>query len=248
MDLLRRVVLGTILLASCACFPAWAQISPGELNKVHEALEGLDNCTACHERGAEVSPAKCLDCHSNISALIKMKHGMHSRLAGRPCTECHKDHLGRDAQITRFSETTFDHTQTGFALSGKHKPLQCAKCHGEKKFRIEKAALPESDKKTYLGLKADCAACHADLFPSIRSIMRSLHSNSLASTSKRPVRSAIHCWMRNLDRRRWCLRLRPLVTALRATLLHIERDSPRVNAKIAIHRKDGNPLRHSIIP
>jgi hypothetical protein len=162
MDLLRRVVLGTILLASCACFPAWAQISPGELNKVHEALEGLDNCTACHERGAEVSPAKCLDCHSNISALIKMKHGMHSRSAGRPCTECHKDHLGRDALITRFSETTFDHTQTGFALSGKHKPLQCAKCHGEKKFRIEKAALPESDKKTYLGLKADCAACHVD--------------------------------------------------------------------------------------
>ena len=37
-----------------------AQLSPGDLANAHKNLEGLENCTKCHEIGKKVLPEKCL--------------------------------------------------------------------------------------------------------------------------------------------------------------------------------------------
>ena len=39
-------------------------MSPGDLTQYHADLEGLLNCTKCHDLGEGVSEAKCLDCES----------------------------------------------------------------------------------------------------------------------------------------------------------------------------------------
>ena len=56
----------------------FAQISPGELTTAHADLEGLSNCTKCHELGEKVLNSKCLDCHSEIKSLITFGEGFHS--------------------------------------------------------------------------------------------------------------------------------------------------------------------------
>ena len=52
-----------------------AQISPGDLTKAHADLEGISNCTKCHEIGEKVLSSKCLDCHKEIKALVNAKIG-----------------------------------------------------------------------------------------------------------------------------------------------------------------------------
>ncbi len=44
-----------------------AQISPGALSSPHSHLEGISNCTQCHELGNKVSDNKCLACHTEIT-------------------------------------------------------------------------------------------------------------------------------------------------------------------------------------
>src|SRR5512135_879595 len=119
-----------LLIALALCIPRTlpAQISPGELSKAHQALEGISNCTQCHESGQGLSNEKCLACHLEIKGHIQRKHGYHFANASAPCVTCHKEHLGREAAITRFDELGFDHAKAGFVLTGKHGALKCAQC------------------------------------------------------------------------------------------------------------------------
>ena len=53
-----------------------AQLSPGDLTTAHADLEGMSNCTQCHDLGNKVTNAKCLECHKEIKALITRKEGL----------------------------------------------------------------------------------------------------------------------------------------------------------------------------
>lgn len=141
-----------------------AQISPGELSKAHEALEGISNCTQCHESGREISGTKCLECHTEIRASIGRKQGFHFANSATACIECHKEHLGKDARITRFDAATFDHTKTGFHLEGKHRPLRCEQCHTSALVRRPEVRplLQRIKRGTFLGLDTRCDGCHQD--------------------------------------------------------------------------------------
>ncbi len=144
--------------------PLSAQFSPGPLSRAHERLEGSTNCTTCHEVGREISGRKCLACHKEISASIEHQTGYHFRVASQECVACHKEHLGKDAKTMSFDERTFDHTLTGFALTGKHARLNCESCHNRQ--RVTDPAvisiLTTSPHRSYLGLRQSCAGCHAD--------------------------------------------------------------------------------------
>jgi hypothetical protein len=149
-----------------------AQISPGELTRAHEKLEGVDNCTKCHEQGEEITGKKCLDCHAEIRDAIVTKHGYHFQNASSACVNCHKDHIGRDAGITQFDKKSFDHRKTGYLLSGKHTSLACESCHAASRMKdtLVSKNLRQFPHQTYLGLRQQCADCHADR-----------HANSLGS-------------------------------------------------------------------
>ncbi len=158
---------GLFLLLSVSPHGARSQIiSPGELTAAHASLEGIRNCTNCHEiRQRGISPAKCLDCHTPLRTRISRGEGLHANLS-RQCGSCHKDHFGRQFDPIRLSTGSFDHTQTGFRLVGRHRNLTCRNCHSAsavtdpavRQFKGRAGRLGQ----TFLGLPDQCAQCHDD--------------------------------------------------------------------------------------
>lgn len=138
-----------------------AQISPGELSKAHADLEGVSNCTKCHDIGNKVTNAKCLDCHKEIKANIANRKGYHasSDVRGKNCSSCHNDHHGRDFKMIILNKKTFNHSKTGFILKGEHAQQECTACHKSENIRDPKLKKKTS---TYLGLNQECLSCHDD--------------------------------------------------------------------------------------
>lgn len=157
--MMRRFPVVAVIMSVCVCI-THAQFSPGDLARVHEKLEGMSHCADCHEVGKEISGMKCLACHTEIKRELDMKRGFHFAVRGDNCVKCHKDHLGKNAQITVFDRNRFDHSQTGFTLRGKHTTKQCEDCHTAK-FIVDKEVL-KKNRKTSLGLSSACVSCHED--------------------------------------------------------------------------------------
>jgi hypothetical protein len=106
---LLRTYFTLVLLAAGSMVVA--QLSPGDLTTAHAALEGMSNCTQCHDLGNKVTNAKCLECHKEIKSLITKKRGYHasSVVKAQDCFACHSEHHGRKFEMVRFDEKAFDH-------------------------------------------------------------------------------------------------------------------------------------------
>ena len=162
MDILRRAITHAVVPAALFLTwgpPATAQISPGDLSAPHASLEGMGNCTKCHALGKEVSNDNCLACHTELRARVTAGRGFHGKLTGKPCAGCHNEHHGRGFTLVRFDQKNFNHDETGYVLEGKHRPLECVRCHTQshitaKDVRANKSLL---DAHTYLGLGTDCS-------------------------------------------------------------------------------------------
>lgn len=156
-----KSILLTYVMVLLPLFMLRGQISPGDLTKFHKDLEGISNCTKCHELGKKVTNEKCLDCHNEIEARISANMGFHtsSEVKGKSCTVCHNEHHGRDYDLTDLNKETFDHILTGYELEGAHTEQDCEACH--KTDFIRDPQLKEK-KMTYLGLKQECLTCHQD--------------------------------------------------------------------------------------
>ncbi len=151
---------------------AAAQVSPGPLSSPHRHLEGIANCTRCHEIGHGVGASRCLQCHEPLKHRIDAGKGYHPRAlrqSGGKCATCHHEHVARDFPLIDWpnrNREAFPHEQTGWALEGAHRKLECAKCHEPKRIHDEavrrhKARHGALD-RTYLGLETACTACHDD--------------------------------------------------------------------------------------
>lgn len=138
-----------------------AQISPGDLSQPHAYIEGVENCTKCHDAGNRVTNKKCLDCHTEIKAKIIAGRGYHasSEVKKKQCSACHNEHHGRKFQLIRFDKKKFNHVLTGFKLEGAHAKQSCENCHNAEHIKD-----PKIRKKagTYLGLNTTCTSCHND--------------------------------------------------------------------------------------
>ena len=153
------------------CDVGSAQIfSPGDLSKVHEDLEGLNNCLKCHKSGEEVAPQRCLECHELVDASINAGTGLHGRMPAveRRCGECHTEHLGRERKIIEWGPTGqkgFNHNRTGFPLKGEHKKIECEDCHNEKLVvdnEVKAFVRKNPSRETFMGLPVTCIGCHFD--------------------------------------------------------------------------------------
>jgi len=154
----RILVIVCLLLLSLKVV---AQISPGELAKVHAHLEGMANCTQCHTLGAKVANEKCLECHLEIKARLYDSKGYHAsaKVKSKACIICHSDHYGRNYDIVHLVKDKFDHDDTGYKLEGKHATKDCKDCH--KRDNISSSELKKKQ-ETYLGLNDQCLTCHED--------------------------------------------------------------------------------------
>lgn len=162
---MRRALLAVALVAGASA--ARAQFSPGELSRFHQTLDGSRGCPSCHSAGKGVTPELCLRCHTALSQRIAAGRGLHARPDHRACERCHIEHHGREFDLVFWGQAgraTFDHAQTGFALSGRHAQVGCASCHTPKHIR-DGPALSRGGvnlARTFLGLDRACASCHAD--------------------------------------------------------------------------------------
>ena len=139
-------------------------ISPGKLTSAHGQLEGMRNCTQCHElRKPGVQDERCLACHEPLAQRVEADRGYHARVEGE-CASCHKEHFGIGFDMVRFDSTTFEHREAGFELAGAHTRLTCRDCHTPelitavdvRVFKLEHGALNH----TFLGLGTTCLSCH----------------------------------------------------------------------------------------
>lgn len=165
MGFLKYTIAFILLLA----VPALAQLSPGDLSEAHKDLEGLSNCTKCHELGEGPSAAKCLECHRSLKQRIEAQQGLHytyTKVENKICFNCHNEHAGREFKLINWDPPMeqFDHKITGYQLIGKHKTLPCRDCHNPSLIKSElKEAEPNIDlTKTFLGLETGCLSCHHD--------------------------------------------------------------------------------------
>lgn len=149
--------------------PLSAQFSPGKLTKSHIELEGIRNCTQCHTVGNKIDDNKCLDCHEEIKSRIAQREGYHasSEVRGKACASCHSEHHGRNFDMVRFDQDNFNHSLTGYKLTGAHGSIDCRQCHQPD--LIEDPELRKRE-NTFLGLQHDCFSCHEDY-----------HQNTLAT-------------------------------------------------------------------
>ena len=158
-------LLALVLVASPR--PAAARlVSPGKLAAAHAQLEGMSNCTKCHDLGKRgASDTKCLACHTTIRTRIDAKEGLHATYTGKTCASCHKDHFGADFAMVRFDTTRFDHKKnTGFELKLGHLEPGCRDCHKQslvvdpdvRRYATEHRTFD----RTYLGLATGCMDCH----------------------------------------------------------------------------------------
>ena len=101
------------MMTLALAIPGWgfAQLSPGDLARPHAQLEGLKNCTKCHETGEQITGKNCLSCHTLLSERIDAGKGLHAGPDHKDCVRCHSDHHGREFEIVFWKEGpyNFDH-------------------------------------------------------------------------------------------------------------------------------------------
>ena len=163
----RRTLAPLAIAAALLGAPARADlISPGELSRPHEKLEGLQNCTKCHPAGKQFSAERCLECHKELRPSLSAGKGFHGRSSEKQCEICHHEHHGKDFPLIDWGEAgqkSFDHARTGYPLTGKHAKAKCETCHDPR--RVTDGAVKEvlaKGRKSLLGAPATCAGCHFD--------------------------------------------------------------------------------------
>jgi hypothetical protein len=132
--------------------------SPGSLsaeNRSGDKLGGVashaelaNRCAACHAPpwSRELLATRCLDCHTDVRGQIDSGGPLHGNLAdSMACRDCHTEHVGPHAPLTDLA--SFDHSWTGFPLTGRHTQVACNSCHSG---------------EVYKGTPHDCASCHAE--------------------------------------------------------------------------------------
>jgi hypothetical protein len=141
-------------------------LMPGKLTAAHAKYE--EDCSKCHDRtDRDRQSTLCRDCHKEIAADVRERHGFHGRLPGiesSQCRACHSEHLGRGADIVKLSREQFNHANTDYPLRGAHASVPCAACHAAGKPYRDAAreciGCHRRDDPHEARLGRDCGACH----------------------------------------------------------------------------------------
>lgn len=136
------------------------------------------NLTGFQLQGKHASAVQCRDCHQAKHIVhdprkLNAKANIHTTFLGlaQDCLSCHQDEhqgqLSKDCLNCHTYDgwkpvTKFDHNNARFRLTGKHIPVDCAKCHAI----VPRKGAKKGEKFTlvkFVNLKFNnCSACHTD--------------------------------------------------------------------------------------
>jgi hypothetical protein len=141
---------------------------PGQVIQGHSKYEG--DCNKCHKPyDKPAQTGLCKDCHKEIAKDIEEKQRFHGLMKqGLECKECHTEHKGRDALISKINTNNFDHATTGYILKGGHlnPKVLCKDCHSPiKKYRqapVKCFGCHERHDKHKGSLGQECVNCHEE--------------------------------------------------------------------------------------
>jgi len=177
---------GLGLFLALAAVPFAARVGalqeiPGPLSAAHSAQPGDAECAKCHQAPGEISPAKCLACHTEIGSRIAAGKGFHRDKAD-DCAVCHAEHQGRKANIVPLDPADFDHSETGADLQGAHlRPKTCDACH------TPAGSHPRSVGRSYLLKVPGCRGCHAPPHPGRQDECLACHHQNSWIVGRRPA-------------------------------------------------------------
>lgn len=121
------------------------------LNGAHAKIK----CNDCHKlksgemkyTWANLETDKCRTCHEDPH-----QDRLSEKFRGGACSTCHGE--------LRWKIEKFEHeTVTQYPLKGAHAKVDCVKCH----VQTAEVSIKESKKRSWVGLKTECAACHKDV-------------------------------------------------------------------------------------
>jgi hypothetical protein len=134
------------------------------------------SCGSCHPAfwSADRLGDRCRACHLNVDEEIRLDTGFHSGYAtSANCRDCHTDHHGADASLTRTDMRGFPHERTGYLLwahplVAEDGPFVCIDCHTESLQVFDPDTCldchAQADLAYTLGHRAafgtDCVTCH----------------------------------------------------------------------------------------
>jgi hypothetical protein len=150
-----RAAIGAVVAVLCVLgVPDTARgdvgtVSPGKLAAAHASLES--QCNRCHVPFGGIPQRQCLTCHTALADRIARGIGLHATVKAQPCTDCHKEHHGRDTPLAPAPPQAFDHRTTAFRLDGDHGQLACDRCHPR-----------TGASQRWVGIASTCQSCHAD--------------------------------------------------------------------------------------
>ncbi len=119
-------------------------------------------CAQCHVNGNySLSTGACSSCHmKDYQATTDPNHVQAS--FPTTCDSCHS--------TSSWAGATFNHSSTGFALTGAHAPLQCAQCHVNGNYSLNNTACVSCHLKDFnattnpnhvqSGFPQQCEVCH----------------------------------------------------------------------------------------
>lgn len=136
--------------AACHTSATWEETTFDHA-QTHFPLTGAHvevECQACHRNNVfKNTPQQCFACHQKDDA--------HRGQFGQDCAQCHA--------TTNWGAATFDHSQTGFPLTGVHTQVECQACHVNNVFKgtpQQCFACHQKDDAHRGGFGQDCAQCH----------------------------------------------------------------------------------------
>ena len=129
------------------------------LTGFHTSLQ----CVQCHSDGAfDLTSGACINCHAaDFANTTNPPHAAANYPQG--CASCHT--------TSNWTSATFNHTATGFALTGFHTSLQCVLCHSDGAFDLTSGACINCHSVDFAnttnpphaaaGYPQDCTLCHS---------------------------------------------------------------------------------------
>lgn len=105
------------------------------------------------QKAGKAEPARCQACHDDVhrGQFERPASPEDAKAGKKACVQCHSPQ-------STFAELKFNHDESRFPLTGKHKDVACDACHTQ-----SPAKGPMRGAVVYRPLSFACASCHADV-------------------------------------------------------------------------------------